>query len=487
MTSLALRLHWLVVGAALVAALATVAASADSSWLVTHITGLLVMLAELLREGACYPRTQSPELVYSTYYQPLAFAPLALLPGHGLELVKGMRWLVGLEMLAVLAALVGFVRRFGASWTTASWPALWALCSMPCAFALVGMRDDPRAALFALLGLGLLAKPERAFPILAGVTLALAFFTKITAPAAPGLAALVLAARAGRSVLVRFVVATACAVLVPFAVLQFAFGVDLFGIVVRLSLLEPAFVPRPLGVAATRLAQDLGQFAIASWAVLPVAAASLLTLVVRLARRRLDACDVLVAATWLKTLFVYRHPGTDLNHLLDLVLALGIHVTVRHAEWFTARRGLVALAVLFALGRPHEFVLAGRSLPPLAAAPAANVAAALRALPATGATLAEDPLVAVLGGLSPRVPDPSTADAILRRAPGIARTWFGPREAPGALHRIVLLHDPFTKVPGFDPQGWYGVIAFGTDFVTELREHWKIVVTSDAACVLERR
>ena len=71
----------------LVGAAASLVAHLHSSIAVTHITGLLLMLAELLREGVFYPRQATPELVYSTYYQPLAFAPLALLPGSGLGMV----------------------------------------------------------------------------------------------------------------------------------------------------------------------------------------------------------------------------------------------------------------------------------------------------------------------------------------------------------------------------------------------------------------
>ena len=481
------RLQWLVVTAFATAALATIATSAGSSWLVTHITGLLVMLAELLREGVFYPREATLELVYSTYYQPLAFAPIALLPGHGLELVRGMRWLIGCETLALLGTMVALVRSLGASWGTATWPALWALCTMPCLFALVGMRDDPRAAWFAMAGLLALARRGRFAPELAGLWLALAFFTKITAPAAPGLAALVLAVRAGRPILVRFAFATTACVAVPFAILQWACGADLLGIVLRLGVFEPAFVPRSLLGAALRMGHDLGLLDLGSWSVMPLAALSLALLALRLYKLRIDACDVLVAATWLKTLMVYRHPGTDLNHLLDLVLALAIHVTIRSKAWLTSGRGLLVLAGLYALGRPHEFILSGRRLPPLEATSAAGVSLALAAAPASGPTLAEDPLVAILADLRPRVPDPSTADAILRRHPQIGARWFGPKTQAGALQRIVLLRDPFATGAEPDAAQWYGVVAYGKDFVAELRAHWKIVISSDAACVLERR
>ena len=242
-----------------------------------------------------------------------------------------------------------------------------------------------------------------------------------------------------------------------------------------------------MAVALHRMLADLLQRDLGSWAAIALITVSTVALGVQLARRRLDAFDILVVGTWLKTLVVYRHPGTDLNHLFDLILALTLHCSVRTARLETPLRSLLWLLLLYGLGRPHELVLAGRGAPALAQSPAAQVAAALRAAPASGPTLAEDPLVALEADLVPRVPDPSSVDPLLRRNPGITATWFGDKGNPGALQRIVLMRDPFERGKMGDPADWYGVVAFGPGFLPELRAHWGVVLRSDAACVLERR
>jgi len=74
---LALGLQAAVVAAFVVAAV-SVWAHVGSAHGLTHTVGVFVVLAELLRDGVLYP-APTADLVYSVFYHPLAFAPVALL------------------------------------------------------------------------------------------------------------------------------------------------------------------------------------------------------------------------------------------------------------------------------------------------------------------------------------------------------------------------------------------------------------------------
>jgi hypothetical protein len=359
------------------------------------------------------------------------------------------------------------------------------VCTAPVTFCALAMRDDPRGTWLGMLAvLAHLRGGKGAVPA-AAVCLALAFFTKLTAPVAPFLAIAFDLARSGRGALLRFAAATALATLLPFAILQWGLGVDLLDNGIRLALLEPTFQPRDVLHTTWRLLRDVVAWPELAFGLAPLAAASLGLLAARLWRGRCDLADALALAAFAKAWVAYRNPGADYNHLFDQALFVALHVAVRSAPWLRQDLALTALLVLLALGRPWEQLL-GPSRPPLRLAPAARVARALAALPRVP-TLVEDPLVQLEAGTTPLVTDGGVLFGRLRREPEIRARWFGPVTDPKALRRIVLLMDPFEESAEHPGAYWYGVVNYDRAFHEELRANWRVVAKTDAATVLERK
>lgn len=471
----------------LAAAGVVLALHVDSARLLTHTVGVFALLGELLREGVLYPPEPTSDLVYSVFYHPLAFAPYALLPGAGLDLVAGMRVLVGCELLLCLGLLVWLAPAPGGG---RALPAAWALCTVPVCFALVGMRDDPRGALFALLALAVYSGEggRGTHPVLAGVLLALTFFVKATAAFAPGLALLFAALRAPRGVGRRpawpLLAAAAGGVVAGTVFLQWGLGCDFLGNGLHYVFVDPAREPRTWTETFAALGRDLT----AELALPALAAVSAAACAHRLATGRFDRYDVLVAATWLKTIVTYRSHGTDLNHLLEPALYCTLHVCRAFAIWLTPVRRLCVLAVLAGLGQPWRHLIPESGTPTLREGPLALAAAGLKSQ-APVSTLCEEPFLGWLSGSRPLVTDPFLTFAALRDHPEIRARWFGPADHPAAVQRLVLMHDPFTT----DPQRaawvehWYRHLHFDTEFLHMVRSRWRAVVVTDTATVLVRR
>lgn len=491
-----MRLWRLVVALVPVVVLAAVgyalALHVDSARLLTHTVGVFALLAELLRHGVLYPPEPTVDLVYSIFYHPLGFAPYALLPGEGLDLIASMRVLVGAETLLCLLALVWLAKPLGAARTA---PAMWALCTLPVCFSLVGMRDDPRAALLALLAL-IAYRGEngaRAHPVLAAALLTLAFFVKATAPLAPGLALLWAAAsaRGGRRGHTALLLLGTCAGLTAALIvfLQWGLGCDFLGNGLHYLLVAPAREPRTWSETFAALGRDLGSVPSASgqpWtlALLAIVTLSLVALLTRAVHRRWDRYDVLVAAVWLKTIVAYRSHGTDLNHLLDLALFASLHAARALGAWLTPTRGLCVFAILLGLGQPWRRLAPEPGTPTLALSPLAAVAAGLRAQePAV--TLCEEPFLAWLTDSRPLLTDPFLTFAALAKAPEIRRRWFGPLDDPAAVQRMVLMHDPFATDPYIEH--WYHHLHFDAEFLAMVRAEWRAVIVTDTATVVVRR
>jgi hypothetical protein len=488
----------LVAGAAFLAAIWALTAHVDRARLVTHTVGVFALLAELLRNGVLYPPAPTTDLVYSVFYHPLAFAPYAMLPGAGLDLFPAMRVLVGVETLAclvVLAWLAGTERADTGRGAVRWLAALCALCTLPVCFALVGMRDDPRAALFALCALlvygGRNGEPAR--PLLAALCLTLAFFVKATAPLAPGFALLVAAlgaprARRTRTALMLLAGSALCTA-AGIAFLQWGLGCDFLGNGLYYLLVEPARAARAWPEALRALARDLcawqgGVGQPRDLALPALLLASTILGVVRVVRRKADRYDALIFAVWLKTIVTYRSWGTDLNHLLDLALFAALHVVHTTAAWLTPARALCVFLITLGLGQPWRRLVLPAGTPALGDSLLAAAAAGLRAQPLMP-TLCEEPFLAWLSGSRPLVTDPFLTFAALRRAPHIKERWFGPPDHPEAVHRLVLMHDPMSNDPWVEH--WYRHLHFDAEFLAMVRQHWRTVLVTDTATVLVRK
>ncbi len=482
----------LVAGLALLGAIVVLSLHVDRARLLTHVVGIFALLAELLRHGVLYPAEPTTDLVYSIFYHPLAFAPYALLPGSGLDLIAGMRVVVGVETLLCLLLVAWLARSTlgAACWS----PCLWAMCTLPVGFALIGMRDDPRATMFGLLALigygGATGRRPRAW--LAAAMLTLAFFVKATAPLAPGAALLWAALREGhaRPARAATLLLGGCALLTAagIAFLQLGLGCDFLGNGLTYLLVEPARDPRTWSETWIALCGDLCAWHAGAQpldlALPAILIASTSALALRLLRRQCDRYDVLVIAVWLKTIVTYRSWGTDLNHLLDLTLFAALHGSRALAPWMTPGRGLCLFAIALGLGQPWRRLVPEAGTPTLAQSPLAAAAAGLRSQRSMP-TLCEEPLLAWLSDSRPLVTDPFLTFAALRRAPEIRATWFGPAEHPAAVQRLVLMHNPLADDPHVEH--WYRHLNFDAEFLAMVRRDWRAVLITDTATVLLRK
>jgi len=466
-------------------ALAAIVVHVPSARMLSHVNGIHLLLADLLTRGVFYPQVPTAELAYGTFYQPLAFAPVALLPGSGLEKVPWLRILCAADVLACLGLLAAVAARVNLRSWLAWRPSAIALCTAPVGFCLLAMRDDPRGVWIGILAMLVHLGGGRSATMLAALLLSAAFFTKLTAPFAPFCAIAFDLGRNGRAPLMRFVLATSVACGVPFAILQWGLHVDLLDNGIRLALLEPAYTPRDALHTTWRMFRDMLAVPERSFALIPIAATSLVVLVGRAARRHFEWLDALALAGFAKSWLAYRNPGADYNHLFDLTLFTALHVGVRACEWLTPLRTLLGFLALLALGRPWELLLMG-DRPPLHQASAARVAQTLATLPPVQ-TLVEDPLVQLLAKTTPCVPDCGVVFGRLRRHPEVRATWFGSGATKGTIERMVLLFDPFENTEQRPGPYWYGVVNFDREFYAELVAHWHVVLASADAAILERR
>jgi len=470
----AATLFLLATGAVLVARLLPVCA-------LDHNVGVYVTLAELARQGVVYPREQSPDLVYCTLYQPLAFLPYAVLPGGGLSLVPSIRALVRIEVAACLGGVVVLLRRQGAAWPAALGGAVLVACTLPVSAAMLKCVDDPRgtllamAAVAAFFGGGSGLHPGRAAPLFV-----LAFLTKLTAPCAAGVAALAAAVRRRQGKAAALLLLW-CAGGAAFAygVAHLALGWDLAGNGLRYALFD-AKPGRSLALQTTHFARDL--------VCDPVTAVVLLgggTLaLVRAWRVRPTVVDVWLLAALARAFLEYRSHGTELNHLFEPCLLGGVVVVQAVATAATGWRVAMAVAVAALVGRPALRIPCGDHTP-LQESQVATAARVLQALRPAAPTLCEDPLLAWVAGQRPLLTDPFLAGQVLARHPEIRETWFAAGAAPGALARLVLIANPEREDGAAD--AWYGDLHFDARFLADVRRLFEVVAPSDYGVVLRRR
>ncbi|MDP6930832.1 MAG: hypothetical protein QF412_14130 [Planctomycetota bacterium] len=451
----------------------------------THTVGVFIVLAELLRDGVFYPASPSENLVYSAFYHPLAFAPLSLLPGSGLGMAPALRMMVAGETLACLALTAWILARSGRRGALSWQPALWALCTFPLTFSLLGMRDDPRACLFSLLAIIAHLHGGKKAPFVSGGLLVLAFMTKATAPLVPGIALSITSyRRGGWSELRRFWVACVAGVAGSIAFLQWGIGCDFLGNGLYYAVFNPAKEPRSWAVTFEMLGNDLTTAG--DRALLVLLGVSSVLALARAVRRKFDLWDLLILFGWLKTILVYRSVGTELNHLLDVTLYACLHLGFRLGPVLNPAMAFPLLALMIGVGTPLQLLpdaTARRST--LRNGHIAQAAELLRKLPAAP-TLCEEPLLAWTAGTRPLVTDPLLTFGTLARYPEIRNRWFGPSDQPGALQRIILMRNP---LPGAlpDPTTWYGPIHFDRQFLDEVRAKWRVMADTDGVTAMLRK
>ena len=448
-----------------------------------HSVGVYVMLAELARDGIIYPHEQTADLVYCTFYQPLAFLPYTCLPGSGIDLLPAMRALIRCEVAVSVALVFWLVRRAGAS-SEASWLAvLLLLGAMPVTAASINCVDDPRGGLLAMLAyLTFASRDGRLRPRRAAILFALAFFTKLTAPVAAGLAAVMAAMCARRPGAARaLVLACAVCVLVGYLLAHLGFGWDLLGNGLRYAVFD-AKPGRALADHLSLFMRDLVREPVTAVLLLGGAAASAWRLLRVRPTRAEHALDVWLLAALLRAFVEYHSHGTELNHLFEASLLGAVSVARAASVWLRSWHVLLLLPATLGLGFPVLRLSRGGGT--LAEAPMRAAVAVLRAQPKQP-TLCEEPLLAWCSGSRPMVTDPFLASRVLRRRPDIRAAWFGPREDPHALLRLVLIANPESNDGRAD--GWYRDLHFDAEFLADVRRVFAVVAPSDFGTVLQRR
>lgn len=444
-------------------------AHADDLYMVNHVSGTRMALAEEATGGTLYPPLYDGRSYGGTRFMPVPIAlhaGLAILTGDVLTSGKLLSYA---SVLALLALTYVLLRRRG--------------CPVPLALALTGGLVATGTGLLAAAGiqadalplalqLGAVALVERSVRprslVVAAALCALAFLAKLSALWAPVAIVAWLSLR-HRSRVAWFAGALAIFLLVGTAV----FWVWSDGrLASNVSALAFGGVSSPWEArrVVTMMATHVGVMSV----VVPLAAAEAVV-----ARRRggLALSHVALAAAWFLTLAVLTDSGTDHNHLLD-VLTLSVIGT--GALWAVAVRSdgglarvllsvVVAWAVLATFAatvyddaREAGSVLAGGSLPP-----DQDPARLSDLVDPVGSVLSEDPTIPVL------LDQPVVVlDAWAARQIGIQHpAWIealADRIKAHEFDRLVLLRDLDAS------EEWFTERHFGPVVYDAMRESYRL-------------
>lgn len=444
---------------------------------VNHVSGAFLALADRAREGVLYPPFFDGQSYGGTRAMPVPILLYAVAISVGGDLLAPAKLVDLVAAVALVAVLVGVLRRLGASMPVSLGLAATVVTSQVFLLAGAGIRPEALPTLLQLSAVALVAfVPRRAALVLAAILCAVALFTKLSAIWGP-IAIVAWLLTRDRRRLALFSITLVAGV----AVLGALFTVASDGRMLT-NLLGLGGAGLTLGgvVKAPLKALDLFvQYALASLVLLP---ALVLGLLVAGRHSRPTIFQVGLIAAGVILLVVMADVGSDSNHLLDVIVLLPIvaYEVVRslarrmgdpRPAWaFLAAMILVgastALAVNSRANLAYAAGLTGAADPTVDARP-------LEAELAGAATvLAEDPYFSLYRGQQPTVLDPFMLVRLERRDPDLVAPLLD-RVAAGGFDALVLnrdLEDPAAEA-------WFQESAFGPGFTAAARAGYRLCMS----------
>ena len=446
----------------------------DDRYNVNHVSGTWMALAADVRHGTLYRPLFDDGVFGGTWYTPLQFVLQA-----GASFLTG-EWIVSGKLLAyaTAAALLTLVyvllRRLGCSRVVAAALVSAILLSQAGIFAATSIRGDTLPLLLQVAAVALVARSlsTRAL-VAAGVLCALAITAKLAAVWAPVTIIVWLILRARRG-LRPYLVSFATSLILLLGAFELWSGGRMSETLLAVGGSGNSEASSPLA-GLPRLFDFLVRTAGPAWLLLPFA---LLALLLALGERRLSIWQLAFLIELPLLALVLADPGSDFNHLVDLVvltvLVIGefwARLEPRPGE-VSALGAAIALALLLGGADSYRQVLQSDTAD---AAKSLLGRSALeyptnplqRYVSDEDTVLSEDPAIPVL-----RDQTPVLLDAVSVRRVGLDHPdWLADLEQRiqrGTFDKIVLVH------PATDDL-WYGERNFGSTIQRAIESDYRLL------------
>ncbi|HVS51227.1 MAG TPA: hypothetical protein VHD62_02635 [Opitutaceae bacterium] len=459
-------------------------------------SGVWTALASDVAHGEFYRAVHGPAGYGGTRYMPLFFLLHGGLIHAGMDAVAaGLALTIGSLML-LMAGTFALMRRLGASVTVALPATGVLLASITLQLLAIAVKGDLLAAALNVGGLALAVGAggsSRGWRV-AGALLAAAMLTKFTAIFALVALAIWLARRGEWSRLRKLIVGTLAVVGAGLALTWWLSAgriAENFAICATGGLSIGYAAKFPWWFVCV-LAQD--PFLVAIFLAAAVAA------FLRGRRTGFDLLQIYFVVTTVGTILLFASPGTDSNHLVDLLVAsvvlLAVGISAGQVGRTTVRGGAgllaVAVAAMWLPGVPSvRHFLEARGRPTQA-----GIDEIQRRLPpgAADRLLAENPMVPVALGRRPEVLDAFSLRLIAARDPRTADEFL--RRILNGRYSAVVLVD-WSGVPSddrwreierhasFGAAHFYGEMNFPPGFLEALRDHYRLSFVFGVLVVFE--
>jgi hypothetical protein len=464
----------LLVAVAVGSVLVVAAAHVDDRYNVNHVSGTWMALADDVRAGTLYRPLFEDGAFGGTWYTPLYFLLQAGAAELSDEYIVSGKLLAYATALAVLGLLFFLLRRVGCSRLVSAALVSGLLVSQAGLFAVTAIRGDMLPLLLQLGAVGLVAHSvSRRSLVYAGVLCALAITAKITAVWAPAALVLWLVVRERRR-LPAFAVSFAVSLVALLGAFELASRGRMSETLIAVGGSGNAEASSPLA-GLPRLFDFVVNTTGPFWLLLPFV---LIGFARALTTRELTLYQLCLLVALPLLALVLADPGSDFNHLVDLV---ALAVLVVGEEWRRSeQRGVdgaslrIAMALALILGSANAYrqplqadtanaakSLLGREAPAYPNDP-------LRRYVAEGdLVLSEDPAIPVL-----RDRRPILLDAVSVRRIGLNHpSWLADLAARldrGEFDKVVLVHP-------IENDLWYRERNFGEPIQAAIQRDYRLV------------
>ena len=398
----------------------------DDRYMVNHVSGSWLALAQDLRRGIYYPA-----FFDGSQYGGTRYMPFPILVNGGAAAVFNDYLLSG-KLVALVLAIAAVLLTYALLRQSAAPPRLLAAGLVAAAvvtptttLALWSIRGDSLSVVVALGALVGVRRSERAPAlIVAGLLCSAAAASKLSALWAPLAIGLWLVGRRNSRGAVTFGSAFLGGLAAVVAAVELAtrgrFLHDVFGLTFAGSgsaALGPAATVRHLAWLAVIKQNSV-------WYLVPVAVA---VIFVALVHRRLTLVQLALCCSGLSLLVVLRDVGADYNHLLDATLLVAVVVgegVARSGRWRNLLLPACSLVVVVGLAISFHHVLQGPLLNVVQGRVARSTVSRRPLNDLIGersVILSEDPTIPVLLGQRPLVEDPFLLARIGQQRPDLLR------------------------------------------------------------------
>ncbi len=452
-------------------------AHVDDRYNVNHVSGTWIALAQDVRDGTLYRPLFDDGFFGGTWYTPLQFVLQAGASFLTDDWIVSGKLLAYATALALLGLLYVLLRRLGCSRLISAALLSAVLLSQAGLFAATAIRGDMLPLVLQLAAVALVTRSisNRTLAI-AALLCALAISAKLAAVWAPVAIVLWLAFR-GRRPLAVFLGSFAGALVVVLGVFELASRGRMSETLIAVGGSGNSEASPFAGVP--RLFDFLVRTTGPVWLLLPFL---LVALVLAVSERRLSLYQLSLLVTLPLFAVVLADPGSDFNHLVDLVVLAVLCVGELWVRIETRPRELSALglAIVLALllGGANAYrqtmqsatadatkELLGRDTPGYPTEPLAGY------VDSGDRILSEDPAVPVLLGQRPVL-----LDAVSVRRVGLDHPeWLADLE--GRLDRAEF--DKVVLVHPIEDNLWYGERNFGPSIQAAIRRDYELVARVD--------